>query len=88
MPTLAKNRTNKKPTHQVTERQQIERELRTHPRLLTERELEMGIACPLDHTPNAETAAAIEEGRAILRGEIPSKKYTSLEDFFKDLYSE
>jgi hypothetical protein len=28
--------------------------------------------CPLDHTPNAETIAAMQEGDAILRGEIPS----------------
>jgi hypothetical protein len=26
----------------------------------------------MDHTPNAETIAAMEEGDAILRGEIPA----------------
>jgi hypothetical protein len=32
----------------------------------------IGGECPLDHTPNAETIAALEEGNAILKGEIPS----------------
>jgi hypothetical protein len=41
--------------------------------------------CPLDHTPNAETAAAIREGRAMMRGEIPSKRYKSVDEFWKDL---
>jgi hypothetical protein len=39
--------------------------------------------CPLcakSHTPNAETVAAIQEGRAMLRGEIPVKWHTSLDD--------
>jgi hypothetical protein len=35
--------------------------------------------------PNAETAAAIEEGRAMMRGEIPSKLYHSLEEMLIDL---
>jgi hypothetical protein len=43
--------------------------------------------CPLDHTSNVETRAAIEEGRAMMRGEIPCKRYTSLGEFFKDLKS-
>jgi len=29
---------------------------------------------------NAETIAAFEEAKAIMRGEIPAKRYTSLED--------
>lgn len=35
--------------------------------------LDIGIdeECPLDHTPNATTIAAMLEGEAILRGEIP-----------------
>ena len=34
---------------------------------------------------NAETRAAIEEGDAILRGEIPAKRYNSLEEMLVDL---
>ena len=34
---------------------------------------------------NAETVAAIEEGRAILRGEIPAKRFNSLEEMLEDL---
>jgi hypothetical protein len=34
---------------------------------------------------NAETVAAIEEGRAMMRGEIPSKLYDSLEEMLADL---
>jgi hypothetical protein len=43
--------------------------------------------CPLDHTPNADTIAAIEEGDAILAGKIPAKRFDSLEDFWNDLMS-
>jgi hypothetical protein len=35
--------------------------------------------------PNAETAAAIREGRAMLRGEIPSRLYHSLDEMLIDL---
>jgi hypothetical protein len=34
---------------------------------------------------NAETVASIEEGRAMLRGEIPTKWYTSIEEMLVDL---
>ena len=34
---------------------------------------------------NAETMAAIEEGDAMLRGEIPAKWYNSLEEMLADL---
>jgi hypothetical protein len=34
---------------------------------------------------NAETMAAIEEGDAMLRGEIPTKWYNSLEEMMVDL---
>jgi len=47
--------------------------------------------CPLcakSHTPNAETAAVIREGRAMMRGEIPSKLYNSLEEMLVDLDSD
>jgi hypothetical protein len=35
--------------------------------------------------PNAETAAAIREGRAMMRGEIPSKRFHSLDEVWEDL---
>ena len=45
--------------------------------------------CPIcaakNYTPNAETIAAIEEGRAMRRGEIPAKRYKSVDEFWKDL---
>jgi hypothetical protein len=47
--------------------------------------------CPLcakSHTPNAETAAAIREGRAILHGEISAKRYNSLNEMWDDLIKE
>lgn len=34
---------------------------------------------------NTETIAAIEEGRAMIRGEIPSKRFNSLDDMWDDL---
>jgi hypothetical protein len=34
---------------------------------------------------NAETVAAIEEGRAMMRGEIPSRLYHSFEELWADL---
>ena len=37
---------------------------------------------------NAETIAAIEEGDAMLRGEIPAKRYNSLEEMLVDLDSD
>ena len=37
---------------------------------------------------NAETVAAIEEGRAMMRGEIPAKWYNSLDEMWDDLVSE
>ncbi|MDR1419031.1 MAG: hypothetical protein LBI86_01530 [Treponema sp.] len=45
--------------------------------------------CPLcaakDYTPNAETIAAIEEGRAMRRGEIPANRFHSLEEMLESL---
>jgi hypothetical protein len=35
--------------------------------------------------PNAETAAAIREGRAMMRGEIPAKRFHSLDEMWEDL---
>jgi len=37
---------------------------------------------------NAKTIAAIEEGRAMMRGEIPAKWYDSLEEMLVDLDSD
>jgi hypothetical protein len=34
---------------------------------------------------NAETVAAIEEGRAMMRGEIPAKWYNSVDEMWEDL---
>jgi hypothetical protein len=44
--------------------------------------------CAKSHTPNAETAAAIREGRAMMRGEIPAKRFHSLEELLTDLRSQ
>ena len=43
--------------------------------------------CPIcaNSTPNAQTIAAIQEGRAMMRGEIPAKWYNSLEEMLVDL---
>ena len=34
---------------------------------------------------NAETIAAIKEGRAMMRGEIPAKRFSSLSEMWEDL---
>ena len=34
---------------------------------------------------NAETVAAIKEGRAMMRGEIPAKRFSSLDEMWDDL---
>jgi hypothetical protein len=45
--------------------------------------------CPIceahDYMPNAETIAAIKEGRAMMRGEIPAKRFHSLAEMLEDL---
>jgi hypothetical protein len=45
--------------------------------------------CPIcaarNYMPNAETIAAIEEGRAMMRGEIPAKRFKSVAEMFEDL---
>ena len=47
--------------------------------------------CPIcaahNYMPNAETIAAIEESRAMMRGEIPVKWCDSLEELLKELRS-
>jgi hypothetical protein len=47
-----------------------------------------GIDCPLDHTPNAVTIAAMQEGDAMLRGEIPANRYHSLNEMLDALRSD
>ena len=47
-----------------------------------------GDNCPLhaENPPfNAVTLAAFEEAKAIMRGEIPAKRYSSLEEAWEDL---
>ena len=48
-----------------------------------------GDECPIcaakNYMPNAETIAAIEEGRAMMRGEIPAKWYTSTDEMWEEL---
>jgi hypothetical protein len=50
---------------------------------------EAGAECPIckaqGYKFNAETVAAFEEGDAILRGEIPGKRFDSFEEFLADL---
>ena len=49
----------------------------------------VGNECPIcaakNYMPNAETIAAIKEGRAMMRGEIPSKLYDSTDEMWEDL---
>ena len=51
---------------------------------------ENGGECPLcakyGHEPNEETIAAIEEGRAMMRGEIPANRFHSFEEMWEDLH--
>jgi hypothetical protein len=37
--------------------------------------------------PNAVTRAAIEEGRAMMRGDIPANRFTTLEEMLDALHS-
>jgi hypothetical protein len=63
----------------------------TEPKVVAGDGLDFEGECPLcakSHTPNAETAAAIREGRAMMKGEIPSKLYNSLEEMLVDLDSD
>jgi hypothetical protein len=41
--------------------------------------------CTMYHEPNEETVAAMKEGDAIVRGEIPSPAFNSFEEFLHDL---
>jgi hypothetical protein len=43
--------------------------------------------CPFDHTPNAETIAAIQEAHDMRDGKIPEIRFNSFEEFIKDLES-
>jgi hypothetical protein len=48
----------------------------------------LDIGCPFDHTPNAVTIAAIQEGDAMLKGEIPANRYRSLDEILEALRSD
>jgi hypothetical protein len=58
------------------------------PRLLTQSEFDVGLPCPMDHTPNAETIAAMQEARDILSGKIQAKRYSSLAEFNAEIAAE
>jgi hypothetical protein len=45
-------------------------------------------ACSLAHMPNAATIAAIQEGDAMLKGEIPANRYHSLDEMLEALHSD
>jgi hypothetical protein len=55
---------------------------------LTDERFEAGDECPMDHTPNAETIAAMQEARDILSGKIQAKRYSSLAEFDAELAAE
>jgi hypothetical protein len=44
--------------------------------------------CPLDHTPNAETIAAMQEVQDMIDGKIPRKTFSSFDEFWADLNSD
>jgi hypothetical protein len=44
--------------------------------------------CPLDHTPNAETLAAMQEVQDMIDGKIPHKTFSSFDEFWADLNSD
>jgi hypothetical protein len=57
---------------------------------VTEEDADIRESCPLCamyHEPNEETIAAMEEGDAIVRGDIPSPVFNSFEEFLQDLKS-
>jgi hypothetical protein len=68
------------------------------PKTAAEDELELKGECPIcaahrdpvtgNPRYNAETVAAIEEGMAVSRGEIPAKWYNSFEEMWEDLTSD
>jgi hypothetical protein len=42
--------------------------------------------CAIYHEPNAETIAAMEEGDAMERDEIPANRFHSFEEMWEDLH--
>jgi hypothetical protein len=40
------------------------------PRLLTQAEFDAGLPCPMDHTPNAVTIAAMKDAQDLIDGKI------------------
>jgi hypothetical protein len=57
------------------------------PRLLTQAEFDAGLPCPMDHTPNAETVAAMQEVQDMIDGKIPRTVYHSLDEMLEALHS-
>jgi hypothetical protein len=43
--------------------------------------------CPLSHTPNVVTLAAMQEVQDMIDGKLPRKHFKSLEEFWEDLDS-
>jgi hypothetical protein len=56
-------------------------------RPLTQAEFDAGLPCPMDHTPNAETIAAMQEVQDMIDGKIPRTVYHSLDDMLEALHS-
>jgi hypothetical protein len=56
------------------------------PRLLTQAEFEAGLPCPMDHSPNAETIAAMQEVQDMIDGKAPRTVYHSLDDMLEALH--
>jgi hypothetical protein len=61
---------------------------KTRTKPLTSERFETGDECPMDHSPNAETIAAMREARDILSGKIQAKRYSSLAEFDAELAAE
>jgi hypothetical protein len=57
-------------------------------RTFSQPEFEGGLLeCPLDHTPNAETIAAMQEVQDMIDGKIPRTVYHSLDEMLEALHS-
>jgi hypothetical protein len=56
------------------------------PEPLSWERFEAGDECPMDHTPNAETIAAMQEVQDMIDGKIPRTVYHSLDEMLKALH--
>jgi hypothetical protein len=65
----------------------ISRKHDTKPETLEEYNMRL-YDCPLDHTPNAETIAAMQEVQDMIDGKIPRKTFSSFDEFWADLSSD